>query len=128
VNQSNPLLRFRDEDRELFSVPELSCRARVSQGFIRHCIELGCPAPEQRLSQEILLNWLVGNYAQVRVWAGLPELPSIEGVMGRAASRLKLANAVVTLLDYSESRSSDPTEKQQIRGMRDLVERALERR
>lgn len=128
VNQSNPILRFRDEDRELFPIPELSRRARVSQGFVRHCIDLGCPAPEQRLSQEILLNWLVMNYTRVRAGAGLPELASIEGVTGRALSRLRLANAVVTLLDYSESRSSAPDEKQQIKGMRVMVERALERR
>ena len=128
VNQSNPILRFRDEDRELFPVPELSRRARVSQAFVRHCIDLGCPAREQRLSQEILLNWLVNNYPRVREGAGLPELVSIDGVTGRALSRLRLANAVSTLLDYSESRSSSTEEKAQINGMRVMVERALERR
>lgn len=127
VDPSDHLLRFRDEDRELFSIPELSRRARVSQGFVRHCIALGCPAPEQRLSQEVLLNWLVSNYSHVREQAGLPMLASIDGVDGRALARLKLANAVVTLLDYSESRSSVPAEKQQIRGMRELVEQTLER-
>ncbi len=122
------LLHFRDEDRELFPIPELSRRARVSQAFVRHCIDLGCPAPEHRLSQEILLNWLVIHYPLVRERAGLPELASIDGVAGPSLSRLKLANAVVTLLDYSASRSSDCEEKKQIHVMRSFLERALERR
>src|SRR5687768_9783587 len=65
------LLRYRDEDRALYEVEELSRRAQVSRAFLRLCISLGCPASEGKLSQSIMLEWLFNHYEQVRTAAGL---------------------------------------------------------
>lgn len=126
-NHPNSLIRYRDEDRELFSIEELSKRSQVSRGFVRLCIALGCPTSDEKLSQSMLLDWLFQNYERVREEAGMKPLVSIEGVTGEARLKLMMGNAMITLLEYSESRSSNRVEKRQIRRVRQMVEHTLER-
>jgi hypothetical protein len=121
------LLRYRDEDCEMFDVEELSRRAQVSRSFIRLCIDVGCPTTGPKLSQSMLLEWLFLHYEKVRVAAGLKPMASIEGVSGDALLRLMMGNAMITLLEYCEMRASHTAEKQQLGQVRQLVEHTLER-
>ena len=126
-NHPDSLLRYRDEDRVLYEVEELSRRAQVSRSFIRLCIAVGCPTSEGKLSQSMLLEWLFNHYEQVREAAGLKPMASIEGVSGDALLKLMMGNAMITLLEYCEVRSSVRTEKRKLRHVRKLVEQTLER-
>lgn len=122
-----PSLRYRDEDRALMQIEALSVYARVSQAFIRLSISLGCPTDDARLSQVMLLEWLFQNYEAVRTHAGLPELAPVDGVPEATLMKLKMGNALITLLEFAESRSSQPCEKLRIRQIRAVVETALNR-
>lgn len=126
-NHPKSLLRYRDEDRELYEVEELSRRAQVSRAFIRLCVTLGCPTSGGKLSQSMMLEWLFNHYEQVREAAGLKPVPPIEGVSGEALLKLMMGNAMITLLEYSEVRSSQRIEKRQLRQVRKMVEQTLER-
>jgi hypothetical protein len=121
------LLRYRDEDCDLYDVEELSRRAQVSRSFIRLCIDLGCPTAGPKLSQSMLLEWLFLHYEKVRAAAGLKPMASIEGVCDDALLRLMMGNAMITLLEYGEIRASHVREKEQLRQVRQLVEHTLER-
>lgn len=121
------LLRYRDEDRDLYDVESLSQRAQVSRSFIRLCITLGCPTVDGKLSQSMLLEWLFNHYAQVRAASALKPLAPIDGVTGDALLKLMMGNAMITLLEYCEMRSSVRAEKRQLRHIRKMVERTLER-
>jgi hypothetical protein len=52
---------------------------------------------------------------------------SIEGVSPRAKSRLQMANAVITLVEYGQSRASDAAQKTELEEVKRTVEWALER-
>lgn len=128
MNHPDNLLHYRDEDRELFSIEELSSYAQVSCAFVRLCISLGCPTREEgKLSQSMLLEWIFKHYEQLREATGMKPMVSIEGVEGQARLKLMMGNAVITLLEFSESRSSCRIEKRQIRQVRKMVERTLDR-
>ncbi|RYD70159.1 MAG: hypothetical protein EOP84_27175 [Verrucomicrobiaceae bacterium] len=127
MNHPDTLLHYRDEDRELFSVEDLSTYAQVSRAFVRLCVALGCPTSEGQLSQSMLLEWLFKHYEQVRETTGMKPMLPIDGVAGQAQVKLMMGNAVITLLEFSESRSSDRIERRQIRQVRKLVERTLDR-
>ena len=123
----NSLLRYRDEDRELLPIEELSKRAQISCAMVRLCVTLGCPTSEGKLSQSMLLEWLFQHYEHVRAASGLRPMVPIDGVEGEARLKLMMGNAMITLLEFSESRSTSRSEKRQIRRVRQLVERTLER-
>ena len=125
--QTNPLLRYRDEDRQLFDVDELSSRAQVSRAFIRLCVSLGCPTCKGKLSQAMLLEWSFHNYERIRGAAGLKPMPTIEGVCGEALLKLMMGNAMITLVEFSELRSSNKADKQQLQRVRLAIEKTLER-
>lgn len=120
-------IRYRDEDRELFDVERLSGHAQISRAFIRLCISLGCPTHSAQLSQAMLLDWLFEHYSKVRRGAGLAPLASIEGVSNSVLQKLKMGNAMLTLVDFAESRSSGAFEKQQLRRVHSMIARALDR-
>jgi hypothetical protein len=75
----------------------------------------------------MLLEWLFENYARVREGAGLKPLPPIDGVMDQALLKLMMANAMITLLEFSELRSSSTQEKNELRHVRLTLEKTLER-
>jgi hypothetical protein len=116
----------RAEDHILMSMEELSRFAQLSRAFIQLCVDAGCPLDHGRLSQARLLNWLAENYARVRALCGLPELAPIEGVPEPAYSDLQMANLMLTLLQFAESRSTNTKEKAQIHAVLRLIERAVE--
>lgn len=120
-------LRYRDEDRRLVPLPELSLRARISLAFIRLCIDCGCPTEQGLLSQAMLLDWLFDHYAEVRHASGLVAFASVEGVSGGLQPKLRMANAILTILEFGESRASNPEEKQQLHWIRRTIEASLDR-
>jgi hypothetical protein len=125
MKDSATLLRYHDDDRVLRDIEGLSQHARISQGFIRLCLSTGCPIENGRLSLAILLEWLFEHYPSVRALAGLPELPHTDGVQGGNLLKLKLGYAMVTLLEYAESRSTRLSEKEHLAGTRRCIERTL---
>lgn len=122
-----PPLRYREEDHVLLDVDQLSVHARVSRAFVRLCITLGCPTVETRISQAMLLDWMFENYDAVRRASGLKEMATLDGVPAALLMRLKMGNALLTLLEYSEQRSSDTEEKERIRKVYEMVSIALDR-
>jgi hypothetical protein len=103
------------EDYLPLPVDQLCHQAQVSRAFIRLCIENGCPAPGGKLSHARLMDWLRYNYPQIRVASGLAPLAPIDGVPFESLGALQLANSLLTLLEYSESRSCDPRQKRVLR-------------
>jgi hypothetical protein len=120
-------LPFHADDLELLSLEELSLQLRVSRAFIRACLDAGCPTRAGRLSAAELLHWLFEHYGDVRALVGLREFAGVEGVPAATASRLKMGNALLTLLEFAESRASQKEAKAHLRGVQWTVERALER-
>src|SRR3954464_15272261 len=120
-------LRYREEDLRLVSVAELSVRARISQAFVRLCVDCGCPTEQGLLSQARLLDWLFDNYADVRPASGLAPFAPVEGVSEDLQPKLRMANAILTILEFSESRSSNPEEKQQLKWIRRTIDASLDR-
>ena len=125
--QSKTLIRYSDTDHEIVDVETLSERALISRAFIRHCIAHGCPAATGLLSPAMLLEWLFENYASVRAGAGMRPLAPIDGVTAEALQRLKMGNAIVTLLEFAQSRTVEEKTKVQFQRIRAEVERALDR-
>jgi hypothetical protein len=125
MQDSVSLLRYHKEDREPRDIAGLSQHARVSEGFIRLCLSAGCPTENGQLSLATLLEWLFENYTAVRALAGLRELPSVDGVFGGGLLKLRLGYAMMTLLEYAESRSTRLTEKRHLAGTRRCIERTL---
>jgi hypothetical protein len=120
-------LRYREEDLRLVSLAELSVRARISKAFIRLCVDCGCATEQGLLSQAMLLDWLFDHYADVRHASGLAEFAPVEGVSDEFQPKLRMANAILTILEFSESRSSNPEEKEQLRWIRRTIDASLDR-
>ncbi len=115
----------RPHDNTPLTIEELSMHARVSPAFIRLCIDLGCETSGGRLSQVGMIEWLAFNYEAVRTAAGLRAMAPIDGVRGRAKRALQLANTMLTLLEFAESRCTRLEEKERLRAVQKLVERTV---
>jgi hypothetical protein len=120
-------LRYREEDLRLVSVAELSVRARISQAFVRLCVDCGCATKGGLLSQAMLLDWLFDHYADVRHVSGLAPFAPVEGVSDDLQPKLRMANAILTILEFGESRSSNREEKQQLHWIRRTIDASLDR-
>ncbi|HEX8309819.1 MAG TPA: hypothetical protein VF614_00785 [Chthoniobacteraceae bacterium] len=120
-------LPFADRDLQLFPPEDVALQLRVSRAFVRLCLSAGCPTRGHRLSAAELLHWLFENYDKVRLLCGFRGFASVSGVKPVAKVRLKMANAVLTLLEFSASRSSNLDEKQQIECVAALVGIAADR-
>lgn len=118
---------FERDDLELLTLEEVSQQLRTSVAFVRLCLAAGCPTRRGRLSAAELLHWLFDNYPSVRSLCGLKPLAETLGVPPEAQLRLNMANALFTLLDYSESRATDLRVKIEIRKVWHVVERSIER-
>jgi len=81
--------------------------------------------PGGRLSHAAMLEWLARHYDTVRATAGLPPVASLDGVSSAARRELQLANTMLTILEFAESRSTRPDEKSQLRIIQRLIERAV---
>jgi hypothetical protein len=122
------ILPFHADDLRLLPLDEVSVQLRVSRAFVQLCIDAGCRTRANLLSAAELLHWLFENYARVRELAGFPEFASVDGISAEARTRLKMANALFTLLEYGASRASDFQQKRQLRIIRAQIERGLEAR
>ena len=120
-------LKFEDDDMQLFTVEPLSAQMRVSRAFVRLCMVAGCPSRGGKLSAAEVLHWLFDNYEPVRALAGFAALAPVEDLAPVVAKRLRMANALHTLVDFSESRASDPEQKTALKDLGRTIERALER-
>jgi hypothetical protein len=100
---------------------------RVSPAFLHLCVALGCPFQGEKLRIAYVVGWLSKHYEDFRAAAGLPALASLEGMSVPAASRLRVANAVITLLQYGKSRASDWRQKRQLRWAIEAIERSTDR-
>jgi hypothetical protein len=119
-------LPFTPEDLQLRSVEDVALQLRVSRAFVRLCIACGCPTRGARLSAAELLHWLFENYQVLRAHCGLLPMVEIDGVDAEAGRRLRMGNAVLTLLEFGASRVTNVVEKIQLLEVRDLVEQALD--
>jgi hypothetical protein len=126
VTDSNTPLPFRRADLELLQVDDLSQQLCVSRAFVRLCISAGCPTRRGRLSSAELLHWLFENFEKVREHAGLCCLPGVDGLNPDVAHRLRMGLAVITLLEFGESRASSVQQKRELRRARLGIERALD--
>ena len=125
MDHSPSSLDFGADDHEFRNVEELGQHAQLSRAFIQLCIDLGCPVFGGRLTHAMLLDWLAEHYEPVRELAGLSLLAPVDGVSAPALGELRLANTMLTILEYAESRASNPDEKEQLQQMRRLVERTV---
>jgi len=118
---------FSPKDRRLQSIEAVATELCTSRAFVRLCLATGCPSDHGFLSAAGLLEWLFDNSHTVRLAAGLAPLAEIAGTESAAFQRLRMANALFTLFDFSESRASCPEEKRQLRELHRRLEFALER-
>ncbi len=121
-------LHYREEDHRLRDLDDLGRYARVSRAFLRLCLANGCLTEAGRLSQAMLLEWLFGGYEIVRAAAGLPPFAPIEAVSAEARARLAMGHAVLTLLEFCETRSSRLSEKRHLRNVQRCIQRVLDQR
>ena len=126
--ESTPeILEFGDEDLQLLEVEPLSEQMRVSRAFVRLCLDAGCPTRCGKASAAEVMNWLFGHYAEVRVLAGLPPIVDVENLPDAVTRRLKMANALFTIVEFSEMRCSDLEQKESLHDLARSIEHALER-
>ncbi|MES2572503.1 MAG: hypothetical protein V4710_20940 [Verrucomicrobiota bacterium] len=118
-------LPFSHDDLQLRTVDEVSLHVRTSQAFVHLCLATGCPTRGGRLSAAELLHWLFEQYAQVRQKAGFAPLPPIRTMQNPARMRCKMANAVITLMQFNASRSSILSEKRHYRNIIQTMQRAM---
>jgi hypothetical protein len=81
---------------------------------------------QQQLSLARLLDWLCGSYPAVRAAAGMPPLSGIDDLPEQTVAKLQMGNAMITLLEYAESRSIDPLSRRHLKLMLSFVERSLD--
>lgn len=108
-------LRFNNYDFIPMPVDDLARRLRVSHGFIHLCQTLGCPATSGEVSAAALLTWLFEKYPEVRALAGLKPLVEVEDFTPEVTARLRMSNALLTLLEYTRTRATDWKQKRQLR-------------
>ena len=94
---------------------DLANNMRVSRAFIQLCVVARCPWTENGTSAARLLTWLFDHFEEVRATAGLKPLASLDGLPTDAIVRLRMANALVTLLEFSRSRATNWRQKMQLR-------------
>lgn len=128
MNASHFGLHYCEDDHRLREIDDLAMYARVSRAFLRLCMENGCRTETGQLSQAKLLEWLLENHEAVRAAAGLPPVAPLGGVGATTRARLQMGNAVLTLLEFCESRSSRPCEKRHLRNVQRGIQRVLDSR
>ena len=100
---------------------------RVSRSFIRLCFDAGCPNVQRAISAGDLLLWLFQNYEVVRAVVGLRALAPVENLKPATVARLRMANALITLLEHARSRTTGWRKKRELRRALEQVDRAADR-
>lgn len=70
-----------------------------------------------------VLLWLFEHYEDVRAVAGLKPLVCVEDLPAPVMARLRMANALVTLLEHGRTRATDWRQKRHLRRALEQVER-----
>jgi hypothetical protein len=115
---TNPLpypLCFTPQDRTIRPLDELAKHMRVSRAFLQLCVIAGCPLDDGGLSPGNLFVWLFERYEDVRAIAGLQPLAGFENLSQPVTSRLRMANALLTLLEFARMRATDWRQKRHLR-------------
>lgn len=100
---------------------------RVSRALLRLCAVAGCPARLGEMSAAGVLLWLFEHYEDLRAVAGLRPLVAIQGLTADTTARLRMANALATLLEYSRARASGWRQKRHLRLALEKVECLVDR-
>lgn len=116
-------LRLSPGDLRVLPLDRLAREIRVSRAFLALCRTAGCPMEGDAAAAGQVLVWLFERYEDVRAVAGLKPLASVEGLPAQAMARLRMANALVTLLEHGRTRASDWRQKRQLRRALEQVER-----
>jgi len=127
MSDSNFPIPFGREDLEPLTVEAVSIQLHASRAFVRLCLNAGCRTRRERLSVAELLHWLFEHYGEVRALAGLKPFADVTGVAPETELRLRMANALFTLLEFNESRASDTETRHEIRKVWRLVEKSVEK-
>lgn len=120
-------LRFTSREYVPRPLEGLAIEMRVSRGFLRLCVEVGCPQKDGAMSVADTLVWLFENYEKVRSLAGFRPLAPIAMQDAPVALRLRMANGVITLLEYGRSRASNWRQKRLLRQAAEFVDRLADR-
>ena len=74
-----------------------------------------------------LLIWSFDHYEEVRAIAGLKPLASLDGLRTDTVVRLRMANALVTILEFARSRATNWRQKKQLRQALERVNHLVDR-
>ncbi len=85
----------------------VAAEMKLPASFVQYALSAGCPAAGGLLSCGDLIGWLTGNYNKVREAAGMSLLPEPEGLDDRAAARVQVVQAIVTISQFNASRTSN---------------------
>ena len=120
-------LEFSQQDKAVKRLEDLANQMRVSRSFLRICLDAGCPLAASAMSAERVLLWLFDHYEQVRALAGLRVLVPVDELPPAIAARLRMANALVTLLEHARTRATNWKQKRQLRQALEQVDRLADR-
>jgi hypothetical protein len=117
--------RFSEHDYRPLTPNALAMQMRLSRGFIQLCFDAGCPRDRRNdsISGVGLLHWLFDYYEEVRALAGMRPLAPVSGLKPHTLERLRMANAITTLLEYARTRATDWRQKRQLRQALEEVDR-----
>ena len=118
---------FVGDDLTVLPLEELANRMRVSRAFVQLCVVAGCPWTESGTSAARLLVWLFDHYEAVRAFAGLKSLASVDDLPTDVVVRLRMANALVTLLEFARSRATNWRQKRHLREALERVNQLADR-
>lgn len=118
---------FSADDHVVRNLSDLATELRVSQSFVRLCFDAGCPQAGKHASVASVLVWLFEHYEDLRALAGLCALAPVDGLPADTVSRLRMANALLTILEYTRSRTSDWRQKRRMRLAAEEMNRLVDR-
>jgi hypothetical protein len=101
-----------DGDLLPMTVDDLAAKSGLPSAYIRLAIECGCPTERGLVTHGGVSLWILDNYPTVRAAAGLEVLKESSSTDSLERARVNVRNCLRTLIDYRESRSSNPATKQ----------------
>ena len=107
-------LEFSADEHVMMPLEYLAKQMRVSRAFVRLCAEAGCPLVNGETSAARVLVWLFDHYEIVRALTGLKALAPVE-LPPDITARLRMANALVTLMEYARMKATNLRQKRKLR-------------
>ena len=96
-------------------VEDVALIVGLPRAFVRLAIDCGCPSKDGLLSQIALFGWLVRHCHRFRAAAALPALPPSNSTDAAQLHQAAFRDMLQTIVDYRESRCSDPATKRALR-------------